>query len=374
VIVLARLVALCAAAACGHSEPFTTPGTGTDTTRTPGSPAQLTYSPGDDRTASWLPDGSGIVYSTERLDTPDHDRCLAVLPATGGTIRQLLCETQPTHADSTDRFESPAVNAEGTLAAVRIVSRIGAQKGTGTASPGEIIVAPQMTLGAARIVHSIRYLSPDGLQHEMVAGLAWLSPTRLVWVGQDLFWEGSTFFPDTFTTGLGVVRAELLADGGVDLAPVPNTQWASSVAAGPTPDEIYVTIGGEPRVYRVAIATGARAVVYEDPGGEIVRDVQVRGDRLVAVIGRSVLARFEPAHNGEFVQRDEGGDLLVVNLATGERERIALTDSLYRRPALSPDGNALVVERSPFAPVHDQPQSDYTATNHRPDLVSFRFR
>jgi hypothetical protein len=36
-------------------------------------PRRLTFNLGDDRTPSWLPDGSGIIYSSEREDRPDHD-------------------------------------------------------------------------------------------------------------------------------------------------------------------------------------------------------------------------------------------------------------------------------------------------------------
>ena len=81
-------------AACAHTEPET----GTVTENPPfgdGSwPRALTYSPFDDRHPQWLPDGSAIIYSTERGDQQsDRDRCIALLHPEGGTQLWRRCET-----------------------------------------------------------------------------------------------------------------------------------------------------------------------------------------------------------------------------------------------------------------------------------------
>src|ERR671910_481089 len=60
-------------------------------------PVRLTFNRADDRTPSWLPDGSGIIYSSERQDRSDRDRCLSVLPASGGTISATYCQLDPIH-------------------------------------------------------------------------------------------------------------------------------------------------------------------------------------------------------------------------------------------------------------------------------------
>jgi hypothetical protein len=353
--------------ACSHGEPFAHDPARADTARLAGNPAQITYSVADDRTAAWLPDGSGIVYSSERTDRSDHDRCLAVLPPGGGTIVRRVCDGDATRADSVDRYESPAVSADGRLAMLRVVAGLTERKG----GRGGIVVTDWSRPGALRLVHPLDYPSPTGKLHGTAAHIAWLSSTRLVWLGQRLFYEGSTFLPDTFVTGLEVMRADL-SESGATVQPVPGTEWASSVAPGPSAEEIFVTIAGDSRVYRVHVGTGERTVVYD--AGEIVREVQVSGNMLVAIVGRSVVARVEPAQLNSLVQRDEGGDLLVVDLAGGEAQRIAHDDWLYRRPALSPDGRSVVVERAPFAPPVLQATSDYTALNHRPDLWLFRLQ
>ena len=84
-----RQLALLAAvmpAGCTHDGPFVpgvySPGVAPGA----GSLVQLTYNAGVDLAPTWLPDGSGFFYTNERFDRPDRDRCLALLPALGGTI------------------------------------------------------------------------------------------------------------------------------------------------------------------------------------------------------------------------------------------------------------------------------------------------
>src|SRR5262245_52479046 len=80
------------ALACSHTDPFSVPPYGTTQPFDPTPPVRLTLNEGADRQASWLPDGSGIVYSTQQLGRPDADVCLAELPPTGGTQRRLVCD------------------------------------------------------------------------------------------------------------------------------------------------------------------------------------------------------------------------------------------------------------------------------------------
>ena len=72
---------LLASVGCGHTEPFSTNPPGTDAPFDAGPPARLTLNQGPDRGAAWLPDGSGILYSSQQLGRRDHDVCLALIPA-----------------------------------------------------------------------------------------------------------------------------------------------------------------------------------------------------------------------------------------------------------------------------------------------------
>jgi hypothetical protein len=148
-----------------------------------------------------------------------------------------------------------------------------------------------------------------------------------------------------------------------------GTDYASSVSLSEEPGVVYYTLGGDSRVFRRALAGGDVSVVHDFGAGNIVRDVQVRGTTLVAVVGRSVLYRFEDAHG--FVQRDEGGDLALVDLSSGGTSLFSTDTVLFRHPVISPDGSRVVVEVQPFAPVHADPDSEFNATNHRADLWLF---
>ncbi|HXE56631.1 MAG TPA: hypothetical protein VNK43_01405 [Gemmatimonadales bacterium] len=330
---------------------------------TPSLPRRLTYNPADDRTASWLPGGAEVVYSSEREDHADHDRCLRILAPDAGTVRRSICPPLASHDDSTDVFEAPAVSTDGRIAYLRVVSRIGQQK-LGTAA---LVVASMADPTGGSVVTPIPYRAPSGRMHSSVGYLHWLEPGVLVYLGQHLFYQGSTFFPDTFVTGVEVMRVDVRGPSPTFEA-IPGTEHASSVSVADDGALVY-TLGGDSRVYRRDPTSGATAVLYDFGPGHVVRDAEVRGNRLVAVVDGSVLFQHEPA-NG-FVQRDEGGDLHFVNLAAGAASAIATDTVLFRRPRLAPAGDRVVVEASPWAPVHVGPDSDYNATNHRVDLWLF---
>lgn len=361
---LAWLVLL---AACDHGAPFTPELPAEPGPFEPGVPARLTLNAADDRTASWLPNGSALVYSSEELEGPDHDRCLLVMPSSGGTVSRTVCEQRPGHQDSTDVFQSPVVSPSGRLLYLRAVSRIGNQK-----SPRmELALATLDAPVPATVLTPVPYFAGSGKTHGFVASPAWLDDDHFVYLAQYLWYQGSTFFPDTFATGLEIVHGSVTGDAAT-LAVVPATEEASSVAAGDQPGTIIATFGGDSKVYRVELATGARTVLWDFGAAGIAREAQVAGGRLVAIVGRSVLYQFEDAHQ-QFVQRDEGGDLHVVELETGETQVFSFAETLFHRPALSPDGSRLVVEASPFAPVHVGPVSEFNAPNHRGDLWLITF-
>lgn len=361
-----RVIPACIAvlAACGHGEPFGVTDHSLDVPLSTTPPVRLTYNEGDDRTPSWLPDGSGVLYSSERLDAVDHDRCLLEMPASGGTVRRTICERAVAHEDSTDRFESPAVSAGGRIVFLRAVSTIGLQRGPVL----HLMLGSAADPAAAAPVLPVPYFAPNQKTHYYLAQPHWLSDDRFVYVAQNKFYQGSSFLPDTFTTGLELVRAEVAGDA-VTLSVIPGTDYASSVAPGGDEDTIVFTLGGDSKVYRQSLSTGERIVIHDFGIAGITRDVQLRGSTLVAVVGRSVLFQLEDPRG--WIQRDEGGDLHVVDLGTGQGFVVSRAETLFRRPTLSPDGRHIVVEASPFAPVHVGPSSEFNATNHRPDLWLF---
>jgi hypothetical protein len=352
------------AAACDHTSPFRPEPPTPAPPFTALFPRRLTFNVGDDRTPSWLPDGSGIIYSSERQDRPDHDRCLAVLPGEGGTVKTRFCRVDPIHADSTDLMEAPAISSDGRIFFHQVVSWIGQQK----------LGASALMLGSAEDpLHAVQlrplpYTAPNGRFHSSIRIPHWIGADSLVYLAEQLFYEGSTFYPDTFYTGLDVVLLDVSGATPV-FNVVPGTDYASSVSPSDEPGVVYYTLGGDSRVFRRSLTSGDVTVVHDFGAGNIVRDVQVRGTSLVAVVGRSVLYRFEDAHG--YVQRDEGGDLAFVDLGSGAATLFSTDTVLFRHPMISPDGNRVVVEVQPFAPVHATAESEFNATNHRADLWLF---
>jgi hypothetical protein len=327
-------------------------------------PVRLTFNVADDRTPSWLPDGSGIIYSMEREDRTDHDRCLAILPAEGGTIRTTYCQLHPEYDDSTDVMEAPAVASDGRIFLHQVISWVGRQK----------LGASTLRLGRAddpvhaATLRDLPYFAPNGRTHSSIRTPQWINQDSLIYLAEQLFYEGSTFYPDTFYTGLDVVLLDLSGPSPV-YEVVPGTDYASSVSVSADGTAIYYTLGGDSRVLRRVLSSGEVSTVYDFGAGTIVRDAQVRGDRLVSVVGGSVLYRFEEAH--DFVQRDEGGNLAFVDLTTGASSVYRGDTVLFRHPVISPDGTRVVVEVQPYAPVHTDPDSEFNATNHRADLWLF---
>ena len=351
-------------AACEHTAPFRPEPPAPAPPFSELFPRRITFNLGDDRTPSWRPDGSGIIYSTEREDRTDHDRCLAILPPEGGTIQTRFCRVEPVYADSTELMEAPAVSPGGRLFFHQVVSRIGQQK----------LGASRLMLGqaddplGATLLLGVPYTAPNGRIHSSVRIPQWLGNDSLVYLAEQLFYEGSTFFPDTFFTGLDVMLLDL-ASGGPVYTVIPGTDYASSVAVSEQPGVIYYTLGGDSRVFRRMLSTGDVSTIFDFGPGNIVRDAQVHGSKLVAVVGGSVLYRFEDPHGN--VQRDEGGNLAFVDLGTGSVTTFATDTVLFRHPMISPDGRRVVVEVQPFAPVHAEPNSEFNATNHRADLWLF---
>ena len=367
---LPALLLAAALGACAHSEVAPSdlpanppPGTGNW-------PRQLTYNIFDDRQPSWLPDGSGIIYSTQRNNIlSDNDRCIALLPPEGGTQVWRRCETDIRHvADSMDVWEWPSVGPDGRAYYVHTTAWNRALK---YGYPRRELVH-QLDFEHGTTLRTLPFYTSSGRQELATWTPRWLGPDRIAYLGVLEFWEGETFAPDTFFTGEEVMLLQLAGDTIGSLTVVPGTDYASSVAADPAadPDAIYYTIGGDSLVYRRHLTGGTVDTVHNFGSGHIVRDVSVRGNTLAAIVGDSVVFQDEAAHG--WVQRDEGGDIAVVDLTTGAEVTYGRAPIwLFRHPEISPDGKRLVVEVQPFAYPVLGPIKDYDATNHRADLWLF---
>lgn len=340
---LTRCVALAALAACGHGEPMRIPDQGTDVPLEPGTPTRLTYNAGVDRDPVWLPDESGLLYSSDQLDRTDDDRCLVLLPPDGGRISRRWCNNADAARDSFNTFDAAAPGAGGLLAFVR-TSRLLTQT---FLRFNEFVVANQDSVAAARVLTGLPF-TLSGVTYGSVSRISWLAGDRLVFRGD---------FSGTVCTDLGIPCTLAPVTSGLDLltltvgssgppVAIAGTALASSVAIDPAGDALFYTLQNDNRIFRLVISTGTSTVVHSFPPGTIVRDVQVAGARLVAVIDGTVTILTPPVTNPGTppLQWDRGGILVVVDLASGDVTPLNSAAILYLRPAVSPSGTRLVAE------------------------------
>jgi hypothetical protein len=330
------------ALACGHTDPFSAPPFGTTQPFDPSPPVRLTLNESADRGASWLPDGSGILYSAQQLGRPDHDVCLAELPATGGSQRRLVCDLSGRGDDSTNAIESPVLSPDGRLAFGKASGRIGA------VSPDReaVAVAAGSDASGAANVQPIPYTIPGEPRHNAVRQLRWQGADRLVFVGAHVAYRVpcQTCVLDTIISGLKLGVLDLSA-AGATVSALSGTDFASGVSRGPTDDEIYFTLGGDSRVFRRVLSSGATDVVYDFGPAGIARDVDAAAGRLAAVVGGRVAFSVDPELGP--TQWDSGGIVHVVDLASGA-DAVLEGPASFRRPALSPAGTEVVAEGYPL--------------------------
>jgi hypothetical protein len=327
-------------ASCGHSESFSAPDNSSDAPFSPGEPSRLTFNLAGDGAVGWLPDASSLIYSFGRPESREGDRCLALLPPTGGRITREICSPGAGAADSTDTYGWPAVHSDGRLAYVRASRPRQATNNRFEAIAIGTLAAPE----AVSFRQDIPYNTAAGL-HTSISQLRWLGANRLTWLGGV---ETSYLpCPDCSPAPLRAHRDVMVLDLATpsSLRAVPGTETATSVAAGESDDIVYYTLAGDTRVYRHSISAGSSGVAH-DFAPEIVRDVHVQAGRLAAVVGG--LVQVVSDIQGQPVQRDQGGVLHVVEISTGADQRLDGPSILVRHPALSPTGGALATEAFPF--------------------------
>jgi hypothetical protein len=331
------------ALACGHTDPFSTPPYGTNQPFDPTPPVRLTFNTGPDRGASWLPDGSGIMYSAQQPTRADADVCLAELPPDGGSQRRLVCDLTRADSGLTNAFESPAAAADGRLAFVASSNSIG-----GSSPVTQLLeVAPGLDGRNATSVQRIPYTLPSEPTHSGVSQVRWLRENELVYLAQGIdYRRPCPLCPlDTIPTGLAVGLLSISPPGALPSV-LPNTVFASGASPGASGDEVYYTLNGDSRVFRRMLSTGDQSIVHDFGAAGVARDVHVAGGRLTAIVGGRVHVVPDPALGQ--IQWDSGGFLHVVDLASDAD--VALTDEphLFRRPVLAPSGNRVVAEGYPL--------------------------
>ena len=361
----ARRIALAAVllSACGHAEPFGSTPERNEGPLLPGNPAQVTHNRFQDVRPSWLPDGSGILYTFQKSPVENSDQCLAILPPEGGTRLAELCSSSVGHLDSTEVYGSSAVSTTGQLAYSY------AQSTQFQLAPDvtQLRVAPLTNPQDFTVVHSMP-LDVEGTKVDGIGDLHWLSDTRLVYLAQAILYTSSGGATrDTTISGLAVVLIDLQNFPAPVL--VPGTMTATSVSLGEAPENIVYTLAGDSRVYHRQLATGATTVLHDFGVLGIARDAVIHANQLLAVVGGFVGFRIDPQLGG--IQTDFGGPMYQVNLATGQQGQLpdGGVPRVFRHPAVSPTG-AVAAEGYPVT-TETTPAGTFTSVSAWADLILF---
>ncbi len=325
---------LLATLACGHEDPIA-PGSGGATgPHTPGSPTRLTFGDRYESTPSWLPDGSGILHSFDRILGGQFDRCLGILPAAGGSRTLEFCALSPGSGDSVDALEGAGASPGG-----RLLYQWSQSDGPRT-SPNfsQLVLATLARPWEATRLTLVPYTLPGGRMHGRVARVDWLDDERAVYLGEDVIYAGfcGGCPPDTLRIGREGVLVDLRGASPA-LSIIPGTEDASSLAGAPGHAYLYLTYRGDSRVYRLPAAGGVPEVFHDFGVLGIARDLALGGGRLYAIVGGRVFVASDPSL-GEW-QEDSGGRLFVLDLDGAGAEEIPVGGQRFlRRPSPDPTG------------------------------------
>ncbi len=218
---------------CSHSEPFTVTNNALTEPFSSAPPIRLTLNAGDNYWPSWTEDGKGIIYSYSYPQPTSHadDRCLGLLPPTGGTRLWQLCDERREHADSADSFAAAAIGTDGRLIYLEASTRRGSGGLSGVNQPPKNTV---LWLADTALPFQRRALLVLGAQISdsfvnWFRDTHWIGPTSFVTLAQFDYIRlapKSALFDSVFT-GLGVVRGEI-GPTAATFAIVPGTAGAQS--------------------------------------------------------------------------------------------------------------------------------------------------
>ncbi|MFN8654618.1 MAG: hypothetical protein U0133_22145 [Gemmatimonadales bacterium] len=332
---LVSLVAL--AGGCNHTDPFPSGSPVDNGPRIPNPPARITFSTGFDLSPTWGPDGTRLAYSFAREEGGlPADRCLAELPAAGGTRQEEKCllaadsdSIRALGPVSWSRFGEAAWMDARNLPTRRVPDRESLRIGT---------LAPNDT-GVA--VRTFPYPAGGNI-HATATSITWLSPSLIAYIGTDRLLVGrcSGCKVDTLLVGKDAVLLDLNASP-ITTTVIPNTSEVTSLTGSEDGTSIYFTRAGDSRVFQRVLASGSESVLH-DFGGPIARDITVRGRLLTAVVGGKVSYGVDPIIGAR--QIDNGGLLTLVDLDTGNESVIDIPDHLVQHAVLSPGGVRIAME------------------------------
>jgi len=339
-IALPPLLALLAAA-CGHTDAFTTPESHSSGPFANGAPVRLTFAATADLEPAWLPGGAAIAYSYQRADRREGDRCIGLMPASGGAIARQVCGGSAFESDSITTFSMPTVSALGEIAYLRS-SRPAA---TGQSGETSLVVAMVESPSPATVVRSVPFQGSEQF-YAAIGRPAWIAAGELAFPGivesVVLPCPGNPqCAPVLIAYSRHLLRLSTSAPGAVSV--IPGTDFATSVTGGEAGGVIHYTVANDTRIFRQDLATGAVRPVHDFGPAGIPRELSFANGRIAAIVGGSVTVLLDSIGP---LQTSGPGHLIVVDLATGAEEVPDASAMVqYQQPALSPTGEGLAAVR-----------------------------
>lgn len=300
---------------CAHGEPFATDDFRTHVPFQDTDPARLTLSEFPDVDPAWLPDGAGFLYSYTHTESPERDRCLGIIPRSGGQRVREICRRSLADRDTVDVLDLPAVSAGGRLAYRRSAATLFG----GFPEHTELVAGTLDDPFGGPLLRRLPFTGPDGRFYVNILQPGWVGESGLVFLAQveEIVSPCPGCDPDVVLVNAGVVH--LLADGSGTVTPIAGTETATSVAVE-ADGSLLLTREGDTRVFRRSLGTGEETVVY-DAAPALPAALSAAGGRILAQVG---------------------GGLHVVNPGTGMVTEIGSAG--LANAVLHPDGSLIVGE------------------------------
>ena len=292
---------------------------------------------GNDLYPSWI-GLDDIAYSFAPGDQGGNDGCVGHIPAHGGTRLPFACRGHAS-SDSIANVNWPSVSADARVAYVWELLRAGTKR----PDSAFLFVQPAADTGTPREVLRFPYAIPGVDLYTSATHVGWLNADTIiaVAVGDVLIRDCAGCAFRYVRSGRAVILLDISATSPTPVI-VSGTTAASAVTPGPTGHDFYYTLTGDSSVYHRDLTGGSAVTTYDFGAAGIARDPQLAGNRLVAIVGGNVVPHVDPIAG--LVQEDFGGPIHLVDLVSGTDSTLPTSGLLYRHPALSRTGGALVVE------------------------------
>ncbi len=312
---VALLLALAAAVAgCSHTEPPTGPPQAPEGPFGTTTPIRLTFNSGQDVYPSYAEDGSSILYTFQVPGRPDRDRCLGIIPASGGSRVFEVCETRVGYNDSTDMIASGALGTDGRLIYLHTTSRTNAQL------PGSSrLYVTDTTAGSTPRLLLTMPVPFGGSSVDWLADIRWTGDATFLALGQQftVVPVGAGAARDTVYIPIGVAKG-MVSPTGATLQLIPGTEGATSYARSTDGTAILFTRGGS-TVFRVAVDGGAATPLATIPSvgaADRITGFDCQEGRCVVLVAYNRVPPAPPGVTNVVYSVDEAGGAMTSRAVT----------------------------------------------------------